>query len=144
MNINVITTWNENMSFESDINGFKVKMDTSEINGGKNLAPSPKPLILCALAGCTGMDVVSLLKKMQLSPFKFEIKTEGIINEQHPQKYNEINILYKFHGEDLDINKIEKAILLSKDKYCGVAATLNDCVKLSYGIEINERFIKTL
>ena len=74
MNHNIEINWKENMAFEADVNGHKIMLDASAENNGNDLGPRPKPLILTALAGCTGMDVVALLKKMQVKYDDFKIK----------------------------------------------------------------------
>jgi len=78
------------MSFDIEIGGYKITVDAGKEVGGQGLGPSPKPLMLASLAGCTGMDVVSLLKKMRIDFNSFNLKIEGELNDEHPKKYNKI------------------------------------------------------
>ncbi|MCX7832638.1 MAG: OsmC family protein [Ignavibacteria bacterium] len=127
----------EGMTFEIEVSGHKITVDASEEFGGKNSGPPPKQLMLAALAGCTGMDVVSLLKKMHVEYESFNLIIEGEVNPEHPKKYNKINITYKFVGKDIPKDKIEKAVTLSLEKYCGVSAVYKKALDLTYDIEIN-------
>lgn len=128
--------WVQNMAFEADIDGHKLMMDASEKVGGHNQGPTPKLLLMVSLGGCTAMDVISLSKKMRQEIEGFEIELEGDITEEHPMRYEAIKLIYKFKGKNLDKSKIEKAVGLSQEKYCGIIATLEDSVKLSYEIVI--------
>jgi putative redox protein len=104
--------------------------------GGRNLGPSPKKLLLASLAGCTGMDVVSLFKKMRFEVDDFSIEVVGELTDEHPQHYDEIKMIYKVYGKNLEEEKIKKAINLSIEKYCGVSYMLEKSSKLSYEIQI--------
>lgn len=137
MKITVNTEFKGGMTFESSIGNHKIIIDSSEENGGNNNGPSPKPLLLSSLAGCTGMDIVSLLKKMRVKYDYFNILTEGLTADEHPKKYLEISVIYQLKGNDINYESVLKAVMLSKDKYCGVAASLKDSIKLIYIIEIN-------
>lgn len=132
----IIAKNTEGMSFDIDVAGHKIIVDTSEAFGGKNLGPPPKQLMLAALAGCTGMDVVSLLKKMRVEYDSFNLIIEGEVNSEHPKKYNKIHITYKFVGKDVPRDKVEKAVTLSLEKYCGVSAVYKKALELTYDIEI--------
>jgi putative redox protein len=134
--INALHT--EGMSFDIEIGGYKIIVDAGESVGGQGLGPTPKPLMLASLAGCTGMDVVSLLKKMKVDFDRFNLKIEGELNDEHPKKYNKIVIYYQFTGTDIQFDKVEKAITLSLGKYCGVAAVYKQVIDVSYVIEIND------
>ena len=117
----ITTTWKENLQFESDNpSGHKVLMDTSEENGGDNSGLGPKAMMLSALAGCSGLDVASLLKKMRVEIQDFKMEVEGELTEEHPKYYNKVTLDYHFYGKDLDEEKITKAVDLSIEKYCGV------------------------
>jgi len=140
MNSKVV--WKEGLSFEANLDGFKFMIDAKEDVGGKNRGPSPKGFILIALAGCTGMDVISILKKMRVDIDSFEVKTEAVLSKEYPKKYLAILIKYVFEGKDLSLEKIKKAILLSEEKYCGVSATLKLSVKIANEIIINGKRIE--
>ncbi|MCK5811642.1 MAG: OsmC family protein [Clostridiales bacterium] len=136
---NYVTSWKDGMAFESEISGHKVLVDASDTFGGQDKGPRPKPLLITALTGCTGMDVVSILKKMQVTVDSFDIKTEAEITEEHPKTYTKMHLIYEFTGKALDKNKIAKAVKLSQDKYCGVSALYEKALELSYEIKINEK-----
>ena len=117
----VTTVWKENMQFETDNpSGHKVLIDTSEENGGNNSGLGPKAMMLSSLAGCSGLDVVSLLNKMRTEITDFKMEVTGELTEEHPKYYNKVSVDYHFYGTDLDEEKINKAVKLSVDKYCGV------------------------
>ncbi len=117
-------TWTGNMSFEADVNGFKLAIDADEAVGGQNKGPRPKPLTLASLGGCTAMDVISILKKMRVEPTWFNVEVEGELTEEHPKSYHTIRLTYMFKGEGLDMEKLQKAVDLSHERYCGVSALL--------------------
>lgn len=130
--------WLENMAFEADVNGHKITLDASKTVGGENRGPRPKPLMLTALAGCTGMDVVSILKKMRVELEEFNVIVEGDITEEHPKQFYKMNVIYEFKGKDLPVEKLKKAVSLSEDRYCGVSAMFKKAIELSSEIKIIE------
>jgi len=138
MKTSLKANWIEGMYFESEINGHKIILDAEENVGGTDKGPRPKPLMLLALAGCTGMDVVSILKKMRVELDKFEVEVEADTTEEHPKYYNKIKVIYKFWGKDLPMDKIEKAVNLSEERYCGVSAVYKKAIDMSSEIRINE------
>lgn len=119
----VTTVWKENMQFESDNpSGHTVLIDTSEKNGGQNSGLGPKAMMLSSLAGCSGLDVVSVLKKMKTTIDDFKMIVTGELTTEHPVIYHTVTVDYHFYGTELDENKINKAVKLSVDTYCGVLA----------------------
>lgn len=138
MNNKVECTWIEDMAFEANVNGFKIIMDATEAVGGKNSGPRPKPLTLASLGGCTGMDVVSILAKMRIKPSYFNISIDGELTDEHPKYYHKIHLIYSFKGDNLPLEKLEKAVNLSKDRYCGVSKLLNAGAEITYEIIILE------
>lgn len=117
----VTTTWKKNLLFNSDNPlGNSVLMDTSQENGGNGAGLSPKALMLSSLAGCSGLDVVMILDKMRASVDDFKIVIKAELTDEHPKYYNKVHVDYHFYGSDLDQEKIEKAVNLSIEKYCGV------------------------
>lgn len=129
--------WRGDMSFEIELQGHTFIVDADGSVGGKDQGPRPKALLLSSLAGCTGMDVVSILNKMQMPFDRFEIRIDGTTTDSHPKVYDGITVVYQFWGEELDNSKIEKAVKLSQDKYCGVSETLKQLAKLDFSIELN-------
>ncbi|HEY9115137.1 MAG TPA: OsmC family protein [Bacteroidales bacterium] len=134
MKVNV--NWSGNMAFEAEVNGFKIPLDADEKVGGKNSGPRPKPLTLVALGGCTGMDVVSILDKMRVKPDYFNVEVSGEMTEEHPKYYNKIHLRYIFRGNDLPMDKLEKAVNLSQEKYCGVSEMLRKAAEITHEIVI--------
>ncbi len=132
----VNVNWLDNMGFEADVRGFKLTLDATENVGGKNRGPQPKPLMLVSLAGCTGMDVVSMLKKMRVEVEDLAIKVEGDITDEHPKHFSGMHIIYEFKGKDLPIEKLNKAVDLSMERYCGVSATYRKAMKISHEIKV--------
>ena len=113
---------------------------TLRIDGNPDEAVStgfrPKALILSALAGCTAIDVVDMLKKMRVEFSDFSIKTSGELTEEHPRTYHIVNITYIVrlaNAEDKD--KFEKAVTLSEEKYCGVSAMVRKFATLNIALE---------
>jgi putative redox protein len=129
--------WKDAMGFEAELDGFHFMIDADKSVGGQERGPSPKGLTAVSLAGCTAMDVISILKKMKVQPAYFEVATENVIAEDHPKKFLEIVVKYIFKGTDLPVDKLKKAVDLSKDKYCGVMATLKPGVIISHEIHVN-------
>jgi putative redox protein len=136
MSVEINAVWNKEMGFIANIDGYDITVDASEEVGGHNLGPRPKKLLLIALAGCSGMDVVSILKKMRVEVDDFTINVNAVAQNEHPKKFTKMDIVYKFKGKDLDIEKIKKAVNLSIDKYCSVIAVLKDSIKLNFDIQI--------
>jgi putative redox protein len=136
MKSKVEVTWTKDMVFEATVNDHKILLDADEAAGGHNHGPRPKPLTLVSLGGCTGMDVISMLKKMRVEPEFFNVQVEGELTEEHPKIYHTITITYIFRGNDLDLEKLEKAVKLSQEKYCGVSAMLGKAVKLQHKIVV--------
>jgi putative redox protein len=126
------------MTFEAQLDGFDFLIDADEKAGGQSKGPKPKGLTLVSLAGCTAMDVISILGKMRVSVDSFEVAIDGVLAREHPRKFLEVLIKYIFKGTDLPLGKIKKAIHLSMENYCGVSATLRPVVKLSHQIIIND------
>lgn len=129
--------WAGNMAFEANIDDHRIIVDAIPEVGGMNKGPRPKPLLLVSLAGCTAMDVISILNKMKVEVQDFSLKVEADLTEQHPKQFKDIHIIYEFTGKDLPYDKINHAIELSQEKYCGVSATLKKAITISYEIRLN-------
>ncbi len=118
----VNTIWKGKMQFESSANDHFIYTDKLEIHGGDNSGPRPKPLILAAIGGCTGMEIAAILTKMRLEIDGLEIDVTGELSDGTPKVYNQIHVLFKVESRNQDKAKIERAILIAVDKYCGVVA----------------------
>jgi putative redox protein len=108
-------------------------MDTSTQNGGEDTAARPKELLLMGLCGCTGMDVVSILKKMRQEPDSFRLEVDADQTDEHPMVFKKIHLKYYFRGS-LDKEKVHRAVELSQTKYCGVSEILRKSSELTYEI----------
>lgn len=129
-------SWKHNLAFECELDGHHLIVDASKEGGGDDLGPRPKKLMLTALAGCTGIDVIMILKKMKVEPESFHVVVEGDLTEEHPIRYHQMKMVYLFKGKDLPMDKLEKAVKLSQEKYCGVSASYRLAMDLSYEIRI--------
>ncbi|WP_347839347.1 OsmC family protein [uncultured Draconibacterium sp.] len=130
--------WTDKLAFKADMDGHEVIIDASEEVGGSDLGPRPKKLMLTALAGCTGIDVVMILKKMKVDFEALNVIVEGELTEEHPKYYNKMTIVYQFKGKDLPLAKLEKAVKLSEEKYCGVSAVYREAVDMKTEIRVVE------
>ncbi|MFY0712214.1 OsmC family protein [Seonamhaeicola sp. NFXS20] len=121
MAVKVSTKWLGNMRFEStNPSGHNLFIDAGEENGGKGEGYRPKALMLSGLAGCSGLDVASLIKKMKLDVDDFNIEIEANLTEEHPKYYDKVAMHFHFYGKDLSEKKLQRAVDLSIEKYCGV------------------------
>ncbi|WP_200809535.1 OsmC family protein [Virgibacillus dakarensis] len=126
--------WDGKMAFSSITpSGHDIKMDAAEEVGGENSGARPTELLLNAVAGCTGIDIISIVQKMRLQPTRFEMNVKGLRAEDHPKRFTTIHIHYVLEG-NLPEDKVVRAIQLSKNKYCSVAHSLSAEITVSYSI----------
>lgn len=130
------TIWRENNIFDTEINGHSIAIDLAEEAGGNNAGPRPKKLLLVAAAGCSGLDVVEIVRKMRIAIKKFNIRIDAELTEEHPITYTSLRIIYEFEGENLPKKKLERACKLSFDSYCGVLAMYKKAVPVTYEVMI--------
>lgn len=128
----------DGMHFMGKLDGFDIPIDAAPSVGGRDRGPRPKGLLLTSLAACTAMDVVSILRKMKLEPESFSVETEADVTEDHPKVFKRIKITYVLKGRGLTRDKVEKAVQLSQDKYCGVSAMLKKAAPVEYEIVIED------
>jgi len=128
--------WKQDMVFEAEVDGFRIILDTKKGEGEKGAGPRPKPLAMVSLAGCTAMDVISILKKMKVDVDEFTVTVEGTLTDEHPKKFTAMHIVYSFRGKDLPTDKLERAIQLSLEKYCGISATYKNALHLTHEIKL--------
>jgi len=124
-------------------NGPWVVMDGPETFGGSDGGARPKELLLFALGGCTGSDVVSILKKKRVPLEGFEIRLSGEVRDEHPQVFTSIHVEYNFYGTDIPAADVERAIELSTTKYCSITAMLRESVQITHSYQIKERELAT-
>ena len=129
-----IIKWTGKMSFLGETpSGHQIQIDASEEVGGQNSGARPTELVLSAVAGCTGIDIISILEKMRLVPTSFHMDVKGDRAENHPKRFTHIHIHYALEG-DLPEEKVVSAIELSNDKYCSVSRSLNAEMTTSFSI----------
>lgn len=138
MKTSVDINWKGNMAFEFEADGHKMTFDADPAVGGEGLGPKPKPFMLYALAGCTGMDVVSILKKMRVDLTDVNVAVEAEMTEDHPKQFTSMHVIYTFTGKDLPLEKLEKAVSLSEERYCGVSAVYKKAIPVSNEIRVVE------
>ena len=127
MDNQITCAWQEDKKdFDAELNGHHIRMAAETI--------SPKPLLLVALAGCTGLDIVSLLEKMHVKFDRFNMTVGGDLTKEYPKFYHHIHLTYEIHLAETDRNKMEKAVSLSVEKYCGVHAMLEKAAKVTHEI----------
>lgn len=134
----VKTSWLSNMAFETEVSGHKIIIDADSKVGGENRGPRPKPFMLAALGGCTGMDVISILAKMRVEVESFNVIVEGDLTEEYPKHFYKMHVIYEFKGKDLPMDKLQKAVSLSEERYCGVSAVYRKALEMTSEIRIIE------
>lgn len=118
--------------------GHAIVMDTDAEFGGANTGMRPMELLLIGVGGCSGMDIVSVLKKKKQKLTGLEVHVDGKKAEDYPQKYTDINIEYTVRGRGLSEEAVKKAVDLSMEKYCSVKATLEGSAKITFSYTIVE------
>ncbi len=138
MKESIKATWLNGLAFEAEVDGHKLYMDSSLEHGGKGMGPRPKPLMMVALAGCTGMDVASILKKMREEVEELSVEVEGNVTEEHPKRFEGMKVIYRVKGKGINPKNVEKAVHLSATRYCGVSANYGEAFPISHEIIIEE------
>ncbi len=129
--------WMGKMQFNALVNGHTIVMDAPERVGGEDHGPIPKPFILSALSGCTGMDVLAILKKAAKPLDDFNIKVIGEISKQAPIEYIAIHVVYEMKGDLANKEVSIGAIMDSQEKYCGVSHMLKKILPVTWEIWYN-------
>jgi putative redox protein len=112
---------------------------TMDVDGARSAAASPMELLLVALGGCTGVDVVSILQKKRMRVTDYRIEVRGERREEHPRGFKKLEVRHILRGEGLTDDAVQQAIQLSSDKYCSVAATLRPGAEILTTFEIEKR-----
>ncbi|MEO8117442.1 MAG: OsmC family protein [Bacteroidota bacterium] len=133
--------WMGKMQFNALVNGHTIVMDAPERAGGEDNGPIPKPFILTALAGCTGMDIAAILRKANKNPDDFDMKVIGEISKTAPIQYISIHVMYDFKGREENIDAALNAVNDSQEKYCGVSSMLKKALPVSWEVNYNGRQI---
>lgn len=126
-----LTTWVASHRFLSEQNDQRISLD-----GAVEQGMSPKALLLSAVAGCSGIDVVDILEKMRVAFTRFEVLAAAEQTEEHPRVFTTIQLVYRIDVDPVEVDKVKKAVDLSLEKYCGVAAMLRKNSPIEYRIEL--------
>lgn len=137
------TQWMGKMQFNSLVNGHTIIMDAPQKSGGEDSAPIPKPFVLTALSGCTGMDVVALLRKANKEMTSFDIKVTGELSKTAPIQYTSIHLIYDFKGKEADAEAALSAVTDSQEKYCGVSSMLKKIMPVTWDVVYNDKLLFT-
>ena len=129
--------WMGKMQFNALVNGHTVVMDGPEKVGGEDNGPIPKPFVLTALAGCTGMDIAAILRKANKNPDDFDMKVIGEISKRPPIEYIAIHVIYDFKGAEENKEAALNAVTDSQEKYCGVSSMLKKALPLTWEVNYN-------
>ena len=129
--------WMGKMQFNALVNGHTIVMDAPERVGGEDHGPIPKPFVLSALSGCTGMDIVAILRKANKQVDDFSIKVTGEISKKPPIEYTAIHVQYDFKGIDQNMQAALEAVTDSQEKYCGVSHMLKKILPVTWEVNYN-------
>jgi putative redox protein len=134
--------WKKGMQFDAYTMGQDdpLHIEAEEKFGGIGYGYQPKPLMLVALAGCTGLDVSSLMKKMRIDEdvTDFTVEIDAHMTEEHPKYFDKIHVIYNFKGKNLNQEKLTKCVTLSESRYCGVYKMFRSFAEVSYEINFIE------
>ncbi len=133
----VETQWMGKMQFNALVNGHTIIMDAPERVGGEDNGPIPKPFVLTALSGCTGMDIVAILRKAEKTVDDFDMKVIGEISKQAPIEYTAIHVIYTFKGAGDHLEPALQAVTDSQEKYCGVSGLLKKAIPVTWEVVYN-------
>lgn len=129
--------WMGKMQFNALVNGHTIIMDGPEKVGGEDNGPIPKPFVLTALAGCTGMDIAAILRKANKNPDEFDMKVIGEISKRAPIEYIAVHVVYDFKGAEENKDAALNAVTDSQEKYCGVSSMLKKALPVTWEVNYN-------
>lgn len=132
-------TWNSNLHFTiTSDNNHSVQVDTTIEGGSLNQGMNPKQMLLGSLCVCSGMDVVSILEKMQVPFSDLTITAQAEQTTEHPKVFKDIAMVYKIQVAAEFMPKVQRAVELSHTKYCGISAMLSKHCAITYSIQITQ------
>ena len=135
---NASVTLGSGMHFVGEVGGFRIDTDADESFGGAGCGPQPLRLLLLGVAGCTAMDVISILRKKRQRVGGLEVEARGKRADGHPRVYREIELVYRVRGEGVDPGAVERAIELSETRYCPAIAMIGQAASIESRYEIEE------
>lgn len=124
-------TWRNELVFDAQVGSHTILFDSAAAAG-----PSPKTTLLAAVAGCTAMDVMAILRKQRQPVTGLVVRAEGPLAEDHPKRFTEIQVVYEVHGPGVSRQAVERAVTLSQEKYCSVSDNVRRETSLTYRIEL--------
>lgn len=131
--VNATVTLKEGMAFEATAtSGHKVMLDSSEDVGGHNLGFLPMELLAMGLGGCTSMDVISILRKMQQQVTEYRVEVEGVRSDQHPKVYTDLTVEHVVKGKNIAESSVRRAVELSATRYCPASAMLSRAARVTH------------
>jgi len=130
--------WRDDMILTGYANDYSIPIAADPDAGGPNAGIRPMNLLLTSLAGCSGLDVISILRKKQQQITGFEVHVEGERADEHPKVFTHITLKFIVKGYNVQPAAVERSIELSRDKYCGAWATLKHTAEIEYSYEIIE------
>lgn len=137
--MNAKVVWKERLKFTGVADsGFEIDLDSKKESGGDDSGVRPTELVAIGLAGCTAMDVISILEKKRQEVTAFEVKVVAERSPDHPRVFTAMTTEYVVTGRNIDYSAVLRAVELSEDKYCSVSNTLKGNVALSHKITIKE------
>ncbi|MFZ6025029.1 MAG: OsmC family protein [Bacteroidota bacterium] len=133
----VTTSWVQTLAFDVTADtGQTVRLDTTVENGGSGTGMNPKKMLLGSLCGCSGIDVVDILNKMKVPFTKLEIEASAAQTDDHPKVFKFIDMVYRSDIAADNIDKLNRAVSLSHEKYCGISAMLGKHCSINYTVEL--------
>ena len=128
----------KDLVFTGEVGGHQIPIGAAPKDGSERKGVSPKALSLTSLAGCTAIDVTEILRKMRQEIDDFSVEAEGEETDDHPRVFREILVTYRVRGKGIERDKVERAVQLSQEKYCGVSAMLGKAVPIKTKVIIEE------
>ena len=137
--MNVRAVLETGMRFDVETgSGHHVILDAAEHNGGQDTGPRPMEMLLVALASCSGMDIISILRKKRQQIKAYEVRVHGMREEEYPRAFVEITVEHIFTGSNIKPEAVERAIQLTEDRYCGASAMLAKAASIKNTFRILE------
>lgn len=125
------------LTFKASNRQHQYTIDTQTATGGGDQGPTPKELLLTAVAGCTGMDIVGLLKKSKIEATRLEVISEGETTKEHPKVFTEIKLAFIVEGPSALRQPLIDAVHKSQTLFCGVSAMLAKACPIVYTVNFN-------